>query len=295
MPEPFGRLTNVAVPLFAAMAGSLFLKTISGEFDFKAVLFKKTKRILIPYFIWAIVYWIANSIVFDVVVKHEPLCIPGIRSWLLGGTACHLWFLPCLFLAFAVFTLGRVTIGHIEHQENSTQSTRLKMIAFEVTILAFATLSQFFHDSTSATFTGYVKIYLGRLFFYFAIGSLLMHIEVPNTVIARIIGLGICLIGGANIVYGWIVGLLWNPLVLVVGLLILAQSVPHIKIPYWIEKLADASMGIYLIHVLFTSGANFVLQKAGMIPLHGLMGLLLSIILFGVTYLTVRILPRKVF
>ena len=292
-----GRLTGVAVPLFAAMAGFLLAKKLSGDFDLRTVLIKKTRRILIPYVIWAVVYWVANGVVLDGIVRHEEISIPGIRSWLLGGTACHLWFLPCLFLVFVLFSLGWKVINHVEHVDNSTRSTRsarLKIFAFDVAVLVLAGVSQFIQDPTSATFAGYVKLYLGRLVFYFALGSLLGLIAVSGKV-GACAGMGMVLIGCGNVMMNWVDGLVWSPLLLVTGLILVAKAKPDTALPQWVGKLADASMGIYLVHVLFTSGANFALQKIWHSPLPAFMGFALSVVLFAASFLAVRLLPKKCF
>lgn len=285
VPGPLGRLTSSAVPLFAAMAGFLFKRAVVDDFDFKAILAKKARRILLPYSLWAIVYWIANCIVLDGIVRHETIAFPGLRSWLLGGTACHLWFLPCLFIAFVLVAGGAWLAKKLS----------INMAWFIGVLLVISAATQLIPDATSATLAGFAKIYLGRLLFFFALGFLISFLEVPHTICIQVIELGLIIIGLGNILCQWIDGLVWSPLVLVMGLLLVAQGKPNIKLPQWVGKLADASMGIYLVHVLFTSGMNFVLQKAGVMPLPGLIGLLLSIFLFGVTYLIVRILPKKVF
>ena len=97
-------LENCAVPLFACMAGYLY----------RGGLLKKVPRVIIPYLLWAVIYFVANNIVLDVIIKRSTFEVPGLRSWLLGGTACHLWFLPCLFIAFAMkglmFEVARLTL-----------------------------------------------------------------------------------------------------------------------------------------------------------------------------------------
>ena len=288
MPLALGRLTCVAVPLFAAMAGFLFARTLSSDFEFKSMLSKKAKRILIPYIIWAVVYWVANGVILDGAIKHEAIVVPGVRSWLLGGTACHLWFLPCLFLALGLFAIGRVVISRVEG-----------MMAFDVVVLALAVLSPFIQDSTSATFAGYVKIYLGRLVFYFALGHLLalgLKLMDGARVSARLfIGGALVIVGCANVAFDWIHGLVWNPFLLVAGLIVMAGCFRNVAVPKWVDRLAADSMGIYLVHVLFTSGTNFALQKIGHSPLPALMGFALSVVLFAASYLAVRLLPKKCF
>ena len=292
-PLALSRLTGVAVPLFAAMSGFLFAKTMASDFDFKVVFVKKARRILIPYVIWAFLYWVANCVILDGVIKHEAIAVPGILSWFWGGTACHLWFLPCLFFAIMLFSIGAAVVNHL-NSTRSICSIRIGMLAFDIVILVLAILSQFFQATTSAAYTGYVKIYLGRLVFYFALGSLLNHITVNSQLIAYISG-GMILIGFGNIMMNWVDGLVWSPLLLVTGLILVAIAKPDVALPQWVGKLADASMGIYLVHVLLTSGANFALSKACLSPLPTFMGFVLSMALFVASYLAVRLLPRKFF
>lgn len=294
LPSAMGRLTGAAVPLFAAMAGFLFAGTLKRGDDVKTILLKKVKRILVPYAVWAVIYWVANGVVLDVLVKHEPLSIPGIRSWLLGGTACHLWFLPCLFLSFAVYAFGIGMIGRVE------RVSRVRgMMAFDVVVLVLAVLSQFIQESTSATFAGYVKIYLGRLVLYFALGHLLALgfklIDGTKVSVRLWIGVVLVVVGCLNVAFDWMQGLVSNPLLLVMGLLIVAKVAYAVKVTCWITKMAEASMGIYLIHVLFTSGANFALQKMGHATVSPIIGLPLALILFALSYLSVRVLSKKVF
>lgn len=292
LPSAMVRLTGAAVPLFAAMAGFLFAGTLGRGDGVKTIFLKKAKRILVPYAVWAVVYWVANCVVLDVLVKHEPLRVPGIRSWLLGGTACHLWFLPCLFLAFALYVIGGVIFNRAEHIESSIYFTRLRMIAFDAVILILAASSQFIEDSTSATFAGYVKIYLGRLMFYFALGALIKHVLPARKIIACIIGGGMILIGYGSIMFKWIDGLVWNPFLFVIGLLMVAMVIPKVNVPVWAEKMAEASMGIYLVHVLFTSGVNFILQKIGYATVPLIVGLPLTLLMFVAAYFAVLVLPR---
>ena len=282
-PTILGKLTSVAVPLFAAMSGFLFAKTISSDFNFKTVIAKKAQRILVPYLIWAIIYWIANSVILDGFVRHETVKFPGLRTWLLGGTACHLWFLPCLFIMFIVFLF----IGKI------AQKTKINYIWFSIIVLLVSSFTQFITDETSATLAGYVRIYFGRCAFYFALGIIIFRIT-HSKPIPYIWGPAI-LLGCVNITFQLLTGLIWNPLLLVIGLILMAQNFNDFKLPRWVSQLSDDSMGIYLVHVLFTSGANFALQKIGYSPLPPLIGLLLSMVIFVVSFLTVCLLPKKFF
>lgn len=289
MPVAVSSLTSVAVPLFAAMAGFLFTRSVGGEILLHT-LTKKVKRILVPCLIWAVIYWIANGVILDGLVKHETITVPGIRSWLLGGTACHLWFLPCLFVTFVVFTLIEP-----RNTRNNTEATTIKHVVIDLMVIVLSACTQFIDAPTSATFAGYVRLYLGRLVFYFAAGHLLALIPVAKSAVASYTGGILIMLGLANVVFQWVEGLVWNPLLLVVGLIMTAGCFRNLSVPKWVDRIAVASMGIYLVHVLFTSGANFALQKIGHSPLPALMGFALSVVLFAASYVMVRLLPRKLF
>ena len=285
MPLALGRLTGVAVPLFAAMAGFLFAKTLSGDFDLRAILAKKSRRIIIPYVIWAVVYWVANGVILDGIIKHEAVVVPTLRSWLLGGTACHLWFLPCLFMAFVLVACCRWLARRMSFN-----------VAWPVSVVLMASaMTQFIPDETSATMNGYIRIYFGRLLFYFAVGFLIAMLNGFHSISTCIIGWGLMLIGCGNVIMNWIPGLVWSPLLLVVGLILFAKAKPKVVLPQWIGKLADASMGIYLVHVLFTSGANSAVSKVSHSLLQAPFGFVLSVALFVASYITVKLLPKKCF
>ena len=81
-------------------------------------------------------------------------------------------------------------------------------------------------------------------------------------------------------------------MVLVIGLMMLAVGIGECKVPRWADKLAKATMGIYLVHLLFVSAANFGLAKFGHSSLPWYLGFGVTIILYIVSYLTVCCLPK---
>lgn len=268
-------LKNAAVPLFACMAGYLYKKGLSP----------KVTRIIVPYLFWAVIYFVANNVLFDVVVKREPLVIPELKAWLLGGTACHLWFLPCLFVAYAVTS----ALSNIKRQTSSLM------------LLLVAIATQFLPGETSASLLGYCKIYLGRLLVYFSIGLLLQSLlnssrgsagSRSNTLQIVIGGGGLVMLGLSNLWGNLFSGLVLQPLPLVVGCVLLAVGVGEFKLPKLVERVASATMGIYLVHVLLTSVANAVLAKCGHPQLPMVLGLPLAVALFVLSYWCSLALPK---
>lgn len=266
---------DTAVPLFAAMAGYLVWKD-----DGKVMLGKKVRRTLVPYVIWAVIYFVVNNVLMDVVIKREPFAMPGLRSWILGGVAAHLWFLPCLFMAFVLIGLAMML-------------KRGWVCVLIVGLLALGIASQALPGETSATLSGYGRIYAGRLLIYFMLGVLLKMFCGHIRVIALCIGgLPLALVGLGNLMFVWWDGLAWRSMALVIGLMMLAVGAGGIKVPRWADKLAKATMGIYLVHLLFTSAAKFGLAKLGYSSLPWYLGFGVTIILYIVSYLAVCCLPK---
>ena len=173
-------LESCAVPLFACMAGYLY----------KGGLLKKVPRVIIPYLLWAVIYFVANNLILDVFVRHESFAFPGLKSWLLGGTACHLWFLPSLFACFALTSL----LSHLAKSTNPLTSITLNFI-----LLALGIASQWLPGETSATLLGYCRIYFGRLLLFFAIGRIISQFLSPTpTLNSNLNPLTIQILGGGR-------------------------------------------------------------------------------------------------
>lgn len=283
-------LEGCAVPLFACMAGYLY----------KGGLSKKVPRVVAPYLVWAVIYFFANNIVLDVIVKRSTFEFPGLKSWLLGGTACHLWFLPCLFAAFAakslMFEVSRLTL----FKNLKPQTSSLKQLVSDLILLALGIASQWLPGETSATLPGYCRIYFGRLLLFFALGGIIRSIictPTPNSytlkpLTIQILGGGAIMLGLANLALHFIPGLAFQPILLVVGLMLLAIGFGEFKLPKSVGDLANATMGIYLVHVLFTSAANVALAKIGYATLPAFAAMPVIVALFAACYLVVRLLPK---
>lgn len=280
-----GGLEGCAVPIFACMAGYLY----------KGGLLKKVPRVLIPYLLWAVVYFLANNVVLDMFVRHESFEFPGLKSWLLGGTACHLWFLPCLFAAFAAKSL-MFEVTSLMFKKTFV-SDNLKHQTSNIVLLLLALATQFFPGETSATFLGYCRIYFGRLLLFFALGGIIRHLHLSFityrlSLIEQIMGGGAIMLGLANLALRFIPGLAFQPLLLVIGLMLLAIGFGEFKLPKFVGELANATMGIYLVHVLFTSVVNVVLTKLGHAALPAFAALPLILAIFVVCYIVVRFIPK---
>lgn len=189
-------LKGCAVPLFACIAGYLYR---GGG---------KVRRILFPYCVWAVIYFVANNVVLDVFIRRQQFVIPPLTTWLLGGTACHLWFLPSLFGAFLLASLPC--------RFGMASTSRCRWL-WGCVLLCFGVATQFLLSlGGSETFYGYVCIYFGRLLLYFALGFVLRPVLESRLLrgsMSKVILGGCCsALGIVNLVFGFLSGLSWRPL-----------------------------------------------------------------------------------
>ena len=299
LPSFLDALTGVAVPLFSVIAGYLLVRgVVSAPIPFASglgpLLRKKAQRILVPYALWAVLYWLTNNVVLDGLVRHQAITVPGPKSWLLGGTACHLWFLPDLFVAICLMAAMLL----LASRASARRRPLLLRLLFALA-MALAVCAQWIPDPTSATLAGHGKIYFARLLFYVALGGCL---ALPTPFHApmlagtggalAVIGIGLLCLGSRLPSTG---RLLLQPLPLVVGLTLLATVSPRVPLPSWADRLARATMGIYLIHPLFARAADLALGMAGHPHVGALAGFAASLALFGISFLAVRLLPKRLF
>lgn len=82
------------MPLFFILSGMLLKSRVTYDYvSWKALAVKKLKMLMLPYFIWALIY---SSFSF----KHLAFIIYGTRETLLRAESLtSLWFLPVMFLA----------------------------------------------------------------------------------------------------------------------------------------------------------------------------------------------------
>lgn len=83
------------MPLFFMLSGMLLKPRAAYGFEtWKTLLIKKLRALMLPYFVWALVY---SSFSF----KHLALIVYGTRETLIAAESLtSLWFLPVMFLAF---------------------------------------------------------------------------------------------------------------------------------------------------------------------------------------------------
>ena len=277
---------NWAVPLFSAISGCLYV--LNQDRGFIVTVRQKAKRLLFPYMVWAILYFVANNILLDMFIRHGTISIPSVSEWLIRGTACHLWFLTCLFLTF-IFAGGlRLTLRRVCKRE-----CRFRDVAWLIFVVALGIASQCLPGETSATFSGFVKIYLGRLVMYFGIGGIIACVfQRPR--LSIIVGVSCLTLGVINLYIELFSGVCAQPLMAVIGMIAIAIGVKDVYVPAFIDKMAKMTMGVYLVHVLWTSLVNVIVQYLGCSKLIWFIAFPMTLLIYLVSILSVRWLPDLV-
>lgn len=297
------QFVHAAVPLFAMMAGFLIVWSWeSREFVFGDVLAKQFKRLMVPYLFWALVYWFLNNVIYDPVFKGEPLTVPCfiplLKSFLLGGTAPHLWFLPSLFYS-------QLILSFVFLISRGIASIKLSfLVAFLLLGLAG---SCFINATTSTSFSGYLKLYFCRLMVFFALGGLYYFFwsKIKNTTqpsrMVRLLLVAIMVVIYLLVLNRIVTGLIW-PFIFIASALFwwvlmdnlkpYLQSDARVKLSEIGAFIAKQTMGIYLIHVIYTTIASVACQKINLCPLSPLMAIGVTVIVFVVSAVSVVVMRR---
>lgn len=91
--------------LIAFLILSIFLGGKSGAPDVDT-LRRRASRLLVPWFVWFVVYGALNA-------RHGESIVPleqGLASGIMAGPSIHLWYLPFIFLALVALDLVRAHV-----------------------------------------------------------------------------------------------------------------------------------------------------------------------------------------
>jgi peptidoglycan/LPS O-acetylase OafA/YrhL len=96
-------LNSYAVPVFIAISMFLFAWQVigKGRDDFKEMLVTRFKRLMIPFFLWTLIY--LGIRLFKAKFVHEPFEIAWIEMFVFKGSSYQLWYLPNLFYLSILF------------------------------------------------------------------------------------------------------------------------------------------------------------------------------------------------
>lgn len=293
---PLVALCQFAVPAFALLAGYLAADSMRRHpLDGSTYASHRLRRLLPAYLFWTVVYlglrWVLHTL------QHKAMGLEGLwgalRMVLLGGAGPHLWFLPVLFyaqmLAYPVLRIaGRE--GH------GTRAATGIAVALAGACLALCLALP--AGLTSATLLGYAKLYALRLLGFLLLGCVACwHGE--RWLMAWRWKMSRWLLGAAGLAAAARLavgsGGVGSAGVLAVCLFLAAIALPDIPMPLAISRLAAASMGIYLAHVLFTTVLSQAWLRLAHAPV-GTAGSLLTVFLAVVaSLLVVRVMGRLSF
>ncbi len=167
---------NFHMPLFFFISGYL-LKYIHGDLrelqltGRKGYLMRKTRRLLVPYAVISSLFFIPKALLSHYSVRPIHLNLHDYLYQLLfpyHNVLGAYWFMPTLFLLFAVFTIGRKTIG--QHATRKTGIIILTALAVVNCLIPFS------HD-TLLNVVG-VVFYM----FYFTLGYLYQGSPLEETI-----------------------------------------------------------------------------------------------------------------
>lgn len=249
--------SRFAVPVFVMISGALLLKP-SGNDDTICFYKKRFLRIIIPFAVWIAIYlvWVfCFSPVKEITFRHISWCL------VTGNVYYHLWF---LFLLPGLYVFTPFLRSYIKNS-SSLERDRL-IVAIFVFACAHSMVSNFFFENERSFLSMFVP-YIG----YYLCGYQMsvkdsFYLSVKHSVLAVIaiivlmaLGTGI-LVRGIDIERGqWLfdgVSLFTIPLSLLVFRLLYRKETMKFqdhRLSILIEKLAAASLGIYLIHPLLMS------------------------------------------
>lgn len=275
-------IINGAVPLFSILAGYLLQSRLGEVFCVKSIVMDRVKRLGVPYLFWAVVYWIMNDVVLDLVINKTPFhCISAMavaKKILTGSMALHLWFLPTLFYAQAWLILGMGVF---------TQKRSRAIFLMFTSMVSMYTMIRY-----SATWE-YFGYYFSRLFCFHTIGALFAFYEKKIfwskgtwLKVLTFAGWGGFLLGYGLLLTGVVKGV--QPFLLIVPSLFISALAlnywysenKHSSIKGMIVKISKLSMGVYLVHVFFVFVISVGARKLGYSSVKPWIGISTGIIIY---------------
>ena len=282
-------LSRVAVPLFFMVSGYLLLRKEEPYGDFFR---KRALKVLIPFFIWSVIYLLWKREGFD-----QPFSMKLVASYLLkilrGPRENHLWFFYALIGLYLFTPILRVFVARA-----SLQDLYYFCGLWFVVVPVFSFVQEFtpvkigFELYFIAGYSGYFMLgYLLGMFQYthrqlYGLAILFLIFSLGSTVVQYFVSLH-----GPTTEY--FVGYLSMNIVLMTAFafVLLREVQVGDNLYNILAPLSRASFGIYLVHVIvlaeleklpvvsswFSAGSSVY-----MIPLLGLLGFFVSFIIVAV-------------
>lgn len=272
-------VTHCAVPLFVMLSGTLLL---SGKYtDLSSFCKKRFSKVLIPFFTWSIIFFLANAFVLNKPLSADNLLFSFLSDIWTNNIVPVYWYIYML--------IGLYTIIPIVHPWANKEGNESEVIVFIALwfLLLFGFSQEMIERYNLYWFTGYA----GYLLLGFYMGRLNLELKRYKYMflLLFIVSAGIT-IAGKYFFPGMITDGYLTPNIAILSLsafgLIKAGFYPrNTTILYGVTFLSLNSYGIYLIHAVFISlmskagiDALFISPYLGMFIVAGV-SILLSIIL----------------
>ena len=281
---------RAAVPLFVMISGAL-----TKEGDCLPVHYYRKKAIrLLPVFL----AWTALFAVFDKVALHLSVKEIYLLFISKGFVYLHLWYLTMLafLLAFVPY------LARFKFPAPLGNEGRLRLLAICVVVVSLDWLFDFLCRVHEIPFLFWTRTFV-EFIPYFFLGLLLASPQSASSGSRR---WGMYLIGALAV--SWFANFLTceflgiaednrplanrSPFVLAVAvatfLFVRDGGVPWKSSPWW-GRLADASLGIYLLHPLFLWGVRRAFRGTEWDPLAGGWMIVTALVAFVISYLCITV------
>lgn len=242
-------LCDMFVGLFAALSGYWMgikdLDEHNKPFKVKKFISKRARRILPTYIAWTCVY-IVFGMLFDLLVRNglsskwfsaRFWC----QSFFLGGSACHLWFLVCLFYSQVFFIVLATTMRNLRW-----------WVCFSV---GFAMIGVSAYSPVECWWTYYPL----RLFAFLATGCGIAKMPQKGLVVWLV-----AFIIGLVIHYGmkpFLPQFIRDWFVVVPLLTVVVGISAKGKFTAIADLLGKSSMGVFLVHPIFAAGLGLAFKR----------------------------------
>lgn len=243
----------LCVPFFYIISLVYFVAGLAkAKSSTKGILARVWRRLVLPYLAWTAIY--TSLLIVKTLLVHGTREFIWWRILLYGESAVQLYFLPTLLLlqslAMALYLLLR--------GGKAKRATGGLLLMGGLLYLGWGIYQHCFGVATVGNLAG-ISIYLVAAFW------LAPATENSRPSASYLVLGGICTLGAIFCNASGYIGLLGGyPLILPLGglgMLLLTLGFPALRLAPWLTKLAAASFGIYLCHVLFLEAIELLLER----------------------------------
>lgn len=180
-------LSCTVVPIFVFCSGFLFQTSLQRKnIKTTTAILNRGKRLLIPYFLYTIIWLVPTYTIFDIPVKGRmqgASLFEGYRSMLLGQFSDVAWFLSMLFWVSLIWTLFRKFLAKERFLMGSITTIILYFLAHNL-------LSNAAYYSINQLDIYIVIFFVGASFFW--ITDQIEKLSLPILMLLSISGIAIC-------------------------------------------------------------------------------------------------------